>query len=469
MHPTRLVASATLFALSLTACDNPQAPEPVANVVITPSSPFVVVNDSLRLTATALADAGDTLAGRTAQWTSSNQAIATVTSSGAVTGRAVGSVQITAAIEQRTATTTISVVQAPPASHVDDFFWSFTWFAKIRTTPIRTQIYDVSQCPEVPLAPCLDDNASLYRVQWNDVWDWQPVAAWAAQHPGHLYTVGDDLNAGSYGGIYVSAPKAYAADLCTFIRNVRKEDPTAKFSPTMIHDTVEDWWLADLVTGLLAEYQAGRCDQNPIDEWMFNVYPRWSDGLPGFTNYIGKHADWAATRPAPFGKPLVVGAFILGGGRADDIANDDPAYVARIREAKAWLFANPNVRLARYLQYEPWPTDNPDPHPLTDAAGTLNATGRAYAEVTGRIAGPKSVRPNATCMWTAETTGNAPSPFTYEWSVGGATVSSRHWLVYGTPSSSFTLQLRVTDGAGGFSVAKVDVSVSADAPACASP
>lgn len=465
----RVLPRLALLCFALSACEDASAPEPVATVAITPATPFVVVADSLKLAAITLDASGDTLADRAARWTSGDAAIATVSSSGAVTGKAVGIVQISVSVEDRVATTTLKVVQPPATSHVHDFFTSFTWVAKIRTTPILTHIYDVSQCPEVPSAPCLSDNATQTRVQWNDVWDWQPVATWAAQNPGHVYTIGDDLNAGSYGGIYVSAPKLYSVDYCTFVRNVRRADPTARFTPTMIHDTVEDWWLNDFVDGLLTEYAAGRCDTNPLEEWVFNVYPRWSVGLSGFTDYIGKYANWAVSRPAPFGAPLVVGAFILGGGRADDIANDAPAYLTRVREAKAWLFANPNIRMARYLHYEPWLPENPDPHPLADAAGNLNATGRAYAEVTGRIIGPKAVRPGATCMWTARTTGHAPAPFTYQWTVGDQTLSTRHWLVGPTTQASFTLQMRVTDGSAGFSVAKLDVSVQADAPECIVP
>jgi hypothetical protein len=313
----------------------------------------------------------------------------------------------------------------------------------------------------------LDDNVNQYRVQWNDVWDWQTVAKWAADpsHRGHLYTVGDDLNAGAYGGLYIHNPKLYAADYCTFVRNVLKADPTAEFTPTMIADEAQDWWLNDVADGILSAYKSGNCGQKPVSEWTFNRYSPWSWGLRGFTDYIGSHADWAASLPAPVGAPLVVGAFVLG-WFGDDIPNDDPAYVARLREAKAWLFANPKIKMVRYLLFEPWPEKNSDPHPLADAAGNLNASGRAFAEVTGRIAGPSVIRPAATCKWIAETTGGPP-PYTYEWLIDDVVVKKRHWLVYANSGAPFVLQMRVIDANGGRSDVRINVSVSQTAPSCA--
>jgi Bacterial Ig-like domain (group 2) len=473
--PTRfvaLLAQVGIFVAAITGCaGEPSAPVPVARVLISPTIPFVVVTDSLRLTATALDATGSVLTGRQVQWRSNDETKATVSSTGDVTGKALGLVEITATIGQKVATTTMSVIPAPAESRVSNFFtvFSWPWPKSIYTSPIPTQIYDVSQCPENPNAPCLDDNVNQYRVQWNDVWDWQGVADWAAdpRHRGHLYTVGDDLNNGSFGGLYTDNPKLYAADYCTFVRNVQRVDPTAEFSPTMIHDNIEDWWLNDFANGVLSAYKSGKCGDKPISEWIFNRYPPWSLGLSGFTDYMGRHADWAVSLPPPLGAPLVAGAWVLGWG-GDDVPDDDPAYIARLREAKAWLFANPKIRMARYLLFEPWHAapEKSDPHPLADAAGNLNATGRAYAEVTGRIAGPAAIRPNVTCMWTAETTGGPP-PYTYEWLVNDTVVKRRHWLVYANSGSRFVLQVRVTDRSGGHSSAKVNVAVSSSAPACA--
>lgn len=127
--------------------------------------------------------------------------------------------------------------------------------------------------------------------------------------------------------------------------------------------------------------------------------------------------------------------------------------------------SRPNVRGARYLLYEPGPLGKSDPHPLTDAQANLNATGWVYADVTGRIAGPKRVRPGAACKWTAETTGG-PAPFTYEWSVNATKSGSALEFTYTNTSAPFTLTMRVTDAALGYSVATIDVAIDAGAPAC---
>ncbi|HEY8176113.1 MAG TPA: Ig-like domain-containing protein [Gemmatimonadaceae bacterium] len=439
-------------------------------MLISPTNPVVVVTDTVRLTATAHDATGKTLIGRDVQWSSSDPAKAAVSSTGEVTANALGSVEITATMEQKAATTTISIVPVPVATRVNNFFTAFSWPANVYTSPIPTQPYDVSQCPENPNAPCLDDNVNVYRVQWNDVWDWQAVAKWAAdpRHRGHLYTVGDDVNAGGMDGLYVVDPKRYGADYCTFVRNVQSVDPTAEFGTSMLHDNIEDWWLNDFADAVMSAYKSDRCGTKPISEWTFNVYALWSRGASAFQDYVGRQAAWVTSRPAPIGAPLVLGAWVLGWkARGDDIANDDPAYVARIREVKAWLFANRNIRSARYLLFEPWPPGQSDPHPLADAAGNLNASGRAYAEVTGRIAGPTAVRPEVTCIWTAETTGGPPPPYTYEWLVDDKVIAKRHYVAYANSGLQFALRMRVTDGNGGQSTATINVSVSSSAPSCA--
>jgi hypothetical protein len=472
---TRFVAmsaSLQLLVALLAACAHEiNRPLPVANVRISPTDPFVVLADSVRMTASPLDENGNALIDRETQWSSSDTTKATVSHFGMVRGKALGSVEITATIEEKTATTAMRVVAQPAAIHVDSFFMVFSWpWPKAAyKSPIPIQIYDVSQCPENPNAPCLDDNAHLFRVQWNDVWDWKSVADWAAnpRNRGHLYTVGDDLNAGSFGGIYQHNPKLYADDYCRFVRNVQKVDPTAEFTPTMIADAAADWWLNAFADSVLSTFNSGNCGQNPISEWTFNTYTAWDHGVAGFANYIGRHANWAVSLPAPLGKPLVVGAFVLG-WYGDDVPNDHPEYVSRLREAKAWLFANPNIKMARYLLFEPWPEApaQSDPHPLADAAGNLNASGRVYAAVTGRIVGPTTVRPEATCIWTAETT-LGPPPYTYEWRVNTRKVGRRHWLVHANSGSRFVLQLRVTDANGGHGEATIDVSVTSSAPPCA--
>ena len=91
------------------------APQPVASVVITPAGATTVVGRRVTLRAVALDAADRPLTGRTIVWTSSNPAVATVSSSGEVLGLAVGSAQIRATIEGKFAEATIVVDPVPVA------------------------------------------------------------------------------------------------------------------------------------------------------------------------------------------------------------------------------------------------------------------------------------------------------------------------------------------------------------------
>ena len=88
---------------------------PVASVSVTPSTAGVLVGQTVQLTATPRDAGGAPLTGRTVTWTSSNLGIATVSSSGLVTGVGAGVATITAASEtvQGVATVTVTSAAAP--------------------------------------------------------------------------------------------------------------------------------------------------------------------------------------------------------------------------------------------------------------------------------------------------------------------------------------------------------------------
>ena len=104
--------------LLLTACGGggggdatAPAPVSVAAVIIDPPSATLLVGGAPTLTATTKDASGNTLAGRTISWTSSNAAVATVSTSGVVTGVAAGGpVAITATSEGRSAAALVTVV-----------------------------------------------------------------------------------------------------------------------------------------------------------------------------------------------------------------------------------------------------------------------------------------------------------------------------------------------------------------------
>jgi uncharacterized protein YjdB len=89
---------------------------PVASVTVTPSSANVAITGTVQLTATPKDANGNPLTGRAISWSSSDNTIATVSSSGLVTGVAAGTVTITATSEGKSGTASITVAGAPVAT-----------------------------------------------------------------------------------------------------------------------------------------------------------------------------------------------------------------------------------------------------------------------------------------------------------------------------------------------------------------
>jgi uncharacterized protein YjdB len=91
-------------------------PAPVATVSLTPSPDTVVIGSTSQLTATLKDAAGALLTDRTVTWTSDNDLIATVSSTGLVTSKSVGTASITATVEGKFATVKVVVIPVPVAS-----------------------------------------------------------------------------------------------------------------------------------------------------------------------------------------------------------------------------------------------------------------------------------------------------------------------------------------------------------------
>ena len=91
------------------------APIPVASVSVSPASATLQVGATVQLSATTFDANNNVLTGRVVGWSSTNTAIATVSSTGLVRAVAAGSVSITASSEGRTATAAITVSAPPPA------------------------------------------------------------------------------------------------------------------------------------------------------------------------------------------------------------------------------------------------------------------------------------------------------------------------------------------------------------------
>ena len=104
----RATTTATVEGRSGTAVET-GAEVPVARVVMSTDSARLAVRTSLQLTAVTLSAAGDALAGRPVEWTSSDTAIAVVSPAGRVMAVGAGAASITASSESATGSTDITV------------------------------------------------------------------------------------------------------------------------------------------------------------------------------------------------------------------------------------------------------------------------------------------------------------------------------------------------------------------------
>ncbi|MEO7999941.1 MAG: Ig-like domain-containing protein, partial [Gemmatimonadaceae bacterium] len=113
----RVLAVAAFGAL-LVACDGDEPTKSTYNVVqvvtVRPDAYGIRIGNALTFTATALGAGGQILAGKTFTWTTSNSAIATVSSTGVVTGVSVGTAKITASVEGFSGISNIEILPSIP-------------------------------------------------------------------------------------------------------------------------------------------------------------------------------------------------------------------------------------------------------------------------------------------------------------------------------------------------------------------
>jgi len=88
----------------------------VATVAVTPATTSISEGATVELTATAKDANGNTLAGRAPTWSTGNATVASVGAAGKVTGLSAGTATITATIEGKTGTSSITVTRATVAS-----------------------------------------------------------------------------------------------------------------------------------------------------------------------------------------------------------------------------------------------------------------------------------------------------------------------------------------------------------------
>jgi hypothetical protein len=98
-------------------------PAPVASVTVTPGSASIASGNTVQLSAVTRDASGNVLTGRSVSWASSNTAVATISSSGLVTGVGAGSATITATSEGKSGTAAITVTASPPPPPAGTVVW----------------------------------------------------------------------------------------------------------------------------------------------------------------------------------------------------------------------------------------------------------------------------------------------------------------------------------------------------------
>lgn len=117
MPPRRFAFGAVALVLVLAGCgDSPTKPARVAEVSIAVPPGDVIVGSQVQLSASPLDSKGNALQGREVTWSSQNQAIATVSSTGLLSALTPGTVGINATSQGRTGTTQVVVKPVPVAS-----------------------------------------------------------------------------------------------------------------------------------------------------------------------------------------------------------------------------------------------------------------------------------------------------------------------------------------------------------------
>lgn len=107
-----------LLACVVGACSKDSTTDlvPVSSVRVTLAAPSLTVGGTTTATATVLDANGNTLTGRTVSWSSSNPAVATVSTTGMVNALAVGTATITATVGSKKGEAPLSVVSAVAGS-----------------------------------------------------------------------------------------------------------------------------------------------------------------------------------------------------------------------------------------------------------------------------------------------------------------------------------------------------------------
>ena len=114
----RTLAAAVLCASWSCGSTQPDATEPVADIVVNPSAPTVALNSQLPLQALVRDAAGELVPDASVTWTVENADIASVSPAGVLTGLALGTTQVAASARGKSGIATVTVTRTPVTSVV---------------------------------------------------------------------------------------------------------------------------------------------------------------------------------------------------------------------------------------------------------------------------------------------------------------------------------------------------------------
>jgi trimeric autotransporter adhesin len=118
MSGFRRTLAAVVLASWSCGSTQPDATEPVADIVVNPSAPTVAINTQLPLQALVRDPAGELVPDASVTWTVENGDIASVSPAGVLTGLALGTTQVAASARGKSGIATVTVTRTPVASVV---------------------------------------------------------------------------------------------------------------------------------------------------------------------------------------------------------------------------------------------------------------------------------------------------------------------------------------------------------------
>ncbi|PYP70257.1 MAG: hypothetical protein DMD36_07200, partial [Gemmatimonadetes bacterium] len=261
---------------------------PVASVTVSLASPSVVVRGTDQATATLKDAAGNVLTGRAVSWSSSNSSIASVNTSGLVTGVAAGSATITATSESKSGSAAITVtassgggatfghvflVTEENTNYSDSYGSAMSYLTSLANTyGLATQYYAVTHPSignyfQLATGQILtnDDNSSTIQTVDNVVRELLKAGktwkSYAEDLPSVGYTGGDQGNYARKHNVF-----ALLSDVVNDATQVKNLVPFTQFATDLKNGTLPSF--SNIVPNLCND--AHDCSLSTADNWLKN-------------------------------------------------------------------------------------------------------------------------------------------------------------------------------------------------------